>query len=317
MKVSKVVLIVVALHVLVIGGIFIFEGCSRTRVQAPEMAANESQPAVSPDQAAPTDPSALPPGLTPATPDALATAPTAPLAPAPAAPAPAPTVTYAVVKGDSLWKIAKAQGTTTEELMRANNLTKTSTLRIGQKLTLPAKAETGSALAAAAAAPATEPSGANYTVKSGDSLWKIANQNGVTVASLKQANSLSSDKLKIGQKLAIPAKSATAAASATPVAAPPTVQAGMATSTYHQWEEPGMSFVENGQTIHVIDFDESLGMIAAKYGVSTKALMSANNITDARNIHPGQRLVIPSASGAAAPAASLAAPVVQTTASAK
>jgi len=42
MKVSKVVLIVVALHVLVIGGIFIFEGCSRSKSSVPALAENET-----------------------------------------------------------------------------------------------------------------------------------------------------------------------------------------------------------------------------------------------------------------------------------
>ncbi len=41
MKVSKVVLIVVALHALVIGGIFVFEGCSRSKTATTDMAANE------------------------------------------------------------------------------------------------------------------------------------------------------------------------------------------------------------------------------------------------------------------------------------
>jgi hypothetical protein len=48
MKVSKVVLIVVALHVLVIGGIVVFEGCSRVKSNTPDMAANESRPANNP-----------------------------------------------------------------------------------------------------------------------------------------------------------------------------------------------------------------------------------------------------------------------------
>ena len=42
-----------------------------------------------------------------------------------------------------------------------------------------------------------------YTVKSGDSLWKIAQQNKVTVSQLKQWNHLKSDKILPNQKLVI------------------------------------------------------------------------------------------------------------------
>ena len=47
-------------------------------------------------------------------------------------------------------------------------------------------------------------SSATYTVVSGDSLWKIANKKGTTIAKLKSANSLKSDTIYVGQKLVIP-----------------------------------------------------------------------------------------------------------------
>ncbi|WP_034345422.1 M23 family metallopeptidase [Deinococcus misasensis] len=44
----------------------------------------------------------------------------------------------------------------------------------------------------------------DYTVKSGDTLSRIAQQYGITVQELKQANNLTSDIIRIGQKLDIP-----------------------------------------------------------------------------------------------------------------
>lgn len=44
-------------------------------------------------------------------------------------------------------------------------------------------------------------SAATYTVKSGDSLWKIANQYGVTYQTLMKWNNLSSTTIRVEQKL--------------------------------------------------------------------------------------------------------------------
>ena len=46
-----------------------------------------------------------------------------------------------------------------------------------------------------------------HTVKKGESLSRIANKYGVTVAALKSANGLKGDNIQPGQKLKIPAKS--------------------------------------------------------------------------------------------------------------
>ncbi len=306
MKVSKVVLIVVALHVLVIGGIFIFEGCSRAKTSAPEMAENET-PATTDAENLPAVPADN--NLTPAQPT--------PAPAAAAAPAPPPAAkTYTVKKGDSLWKIAKAEGVSIGDIARANNLSKTTTLKIGQKLQVPAKSEpvtaqasvvptTAGETAAPATAAATPMEGNIYIVKTGDSLWKIARTQNVTVSAIKQANNLSSDLLKIGQKLHLPTATADVV---------PTAQAGIATSSASDWKEPG-TYTENGQTIHIVDIGESPAIIAKKYGVNTDDLMKVNNISDARRIVVGQRLVIPTQTAAPpVPAASTtpaaAAPIV-------
>ena len=67
----------------------------------------------------------------------------------------APTATYAVRRGDSPSKIARAHGVSTEDLLAANGLSKRSILRIDQELKIPARSE-----------PAAEPAPAPVRVAS-------------------------------------------------------------------------------------------------------------------------------------------------------
>ena len=73
--------------------------------------------------------------------------------------------------GDSLWNIANRLGTTVNELKSLNNLT-SNNLSIGQVLRVPSSNSSAN----------TENT---YVVKSGDSLWNIANRLGTTVNELK------------------------------------------------------------------------------------------------------------------------------------
>ena len=98
-----------------------------------------------------------------------------------------PSNTYIVKSGDSLYSIAKKYGITVDALKNANGKT-SNLLSIGEILVIPPTTTTTR----------------TYTVKAGDSLWKIATNYGVSVNALKQANGLSSDLLSIGQVLVIP-----------------------------------------------------------------------------------------------------------------
>jgi LysM repeat protein len=50
-----------------------------------------------------------------------------------------------------------------------------------------------------------------YTVKSGDTLTKVATAHKTTVKALRAANNLKTDAIKVGQKLTIPTPPAPAA----------------------------------------------------------------------------------------------------------
>ena len=100
--------------------------------------------------------------------------------------------TYIVKKGDSLWSISKKYGVTVEELKAANNLS-SNLLNVGQVLKIPTES-------------APPEDYIVYTVKKGDTLYRIANEYNTTVDNLIKYNNLSSPNLSIGQKLLIPGK---------------------------------------------------------------------------------------------------------------
>lgn len=114
------------------------------------------------------------------------------------------------------------------------------------------------------------------TVRSGDTLYKIATRAGLSVAQLKAANKLKSDTIRPGQVLKLSRVAALPAAPAHATAAAP------AAVTY---------------TVQRGDF---LSKIAAKYGVSVGALQAANHLSGTL-ISPGQRLKIPARGAAPAP----------------
>lgn len=97
------------------------------------------------------------------------------------------TVTHTVSRGEFLGKIAEQYQVSVSTIRRANSL-KSDTLWVGQKLSIPG---------------ATTPD-RKHKVKRGEYLGKIAANYGVTIESLRQANSLRSDTLAVGQTLIIP-----------------------------------------------------------------------------------------------------------------
>lgn len=97
---------------------------------------------------------------------------------------------YVVRSGDTLWLLAQRYNTTVDAIKNLNGLS-SNDLSIGQILKIPT--------AGAAPAPYFE-----YTVRSGDTLWLLAQRYGTTVDAIKNLNNLSSDILNIGQVLRIP-----------------------------------------------------------------------------------------------------------------
>ncbi|WP_050053139.1 N-acetylmuramoyl-L-alanine amidase [Vibrio coralliirubri] len=103
---------------------------------------------------------------------------------------------HKVSRGESLSVIASKYGTSTQTLMKFNNL-KSSSLAIGQVLKIPGSASSSSSSSAVKTKTIT------HTVKSGEYLGKIASRYKVLVADIKRENRLKSETLRVGQKLRI------------------------------------------------------------------------------------------------------------------
>ncbi len=218
-------------------------------------------------------------------------APTRPGAePAPVASTPAKT--YTVQKGDSFYTIARRHGITIDELTAANNLGKNAAIRPGQKLVIPGKAGTPTAVASGlkSTGPVAAPAGggATYTVKSGDTLSKIAARNRTTASALRSLNGISGDHLRIGQVLQLPGNG-TATAPTPSLPPPASAQPTTVSSSVLAPSGPG---------VHTVAAGESAESIARRYQISVGELVRANQITDPRRIRIGQVLTIPGAAAA-------------------
>ncbi len=107
-----------------------------------------------------------------------------------------------------------------------------------------------------------------YIVQNGDTLGEIALRHGLSTSQLKQANNLTSDLIRVGQKLNMPAGSSV----------------GSATST-----ATTSATINN---LHIVARGDTLGSIALTYGVSVGDVKRANQLSS-DIIRVGQSLKIP------------------------
>lgn len=110
-----------------------------------------------------------------------------------------------------------------------------------------------------------------HTVAAGDTLYRIAQQYGVTIQSIVDANAITDpNALEVGQQLLITAGSGDSADTTTDPAAGAT-----------------------GERTHIVQSGENLFRIGLQYGFSAEELASYNGLTDATRIDVGQVIKIP------------------------
>lgn len=159
-------------------------------------------------------------------------------------------VIHTVRSGDTLDAIARRYGVTVASLRMTNRL-EGNIIRAGQRLRIPSDA-------------AKESDTVIYTVKSGDTLSTVAERYNVSVTKLKRANRLTSNMLRVGDRLEIPSA-----------------------DRVERNVKPAPE-----TRVHVVRSGDTLSEIGERYGVSVSKLRSANGLRG-NSLRIGQRLVIP------------------------
>lgn len=121
--------------------------------------------------------------------------------------------TYVVQKDDTFYRIARSNFISVDELLSLNGLNDKSVLMVGQKLRVPARKDFAKNTTVSEVQETKKPESKvteqrkfdTYTVQKGDTLYRIAKVNAISVDELKSLNGLDSKSaLKVGQKLKIP-----------------------------------------------------------------------------------------------------------------
>ncbi|EAG9260058.1 autolysin [Listeria monocytogenes] len=198
---------------------------------------------------------------------------------------------YTVVKGDSLWRIANNHKVTIANLKAWNNL-KSDFIYPGQKLKVSAgstttntntsKPSTGTSTSNPSTGTSTNANAKVYTVVKGDSLWRIANNNKVTIANLKAWNNLKSDFIYPGQKLKVSAGSTTTNTN--------TSKPSTNTNTSKPSTNNSTSTSTNAK-VYTVAKGDSLWRIANNNKVTIANLKAWNNLKS-DFIYPGQKLKV-------------------------
>lgn len=158
-----------------------------------------------------------------------------------------PETVYIVQRGDTLSAIGRRYGVTVQALVSYNTLSST-TIYVGQRLLIPGQP--------APTYPTT------YVVQRGDTLYRIAQRYGTTVAALMQVNNLRSEAIYVGQRLTISVAS-----------------------------DPNQPLI-----YHTVQRGDTLSALARRYNISVAAIRAANGLPN-DNIYVGQRLLIPNSLG--------------------
>ena len=182
---------------------------------------------------------------------------------------------YTVVTGDSLYAIARKTGTSIQDLLSLNGLNLNSVIHPGQVLQLSnayestTTEETVTTTEETASSEETSTSGnaQMYYVHQGDTLYRIARNNGISLSTLLEWNNLSVDSpIYPGQGLIVSYSSSSSS-------------------------EESNTTTQSSESTYTVKAGDGLWRIAKNHGLTLDELKSMNQLTS-NIIQPGQVLIV-------------------------
>ncbi len=178
---------------------------------------------------------------------------------------------HKVKRGETLGKIAKKYRTTVSVIAELNNMSPRKTIRTGQYLTVPIT--TAGSAKSSYTYSSKSPTASNnssyfiYKVRRNDNLHDLSRRYGTNISAIRKLNGFSSRRpLYAGEKIKIPGS-------------------GYASKN-------AIDRLAEDLVIHIVQEGDTLWKIAKSYRTSLSNLLTWNQLSDADNIRPGQRLKI-------------------------
>lgn len=182
-----------------------------------------------------------------------------------------PASRHTVRPGETLADIAAEYGVTIRALIEANDIANANLIRVGQNLRVPG--ENGSSTVI-------------HVVAAGDTLARIAHRYGTSIPAILALNEIDDPSMiYAGTKITVSGSAATTEAEQDEQSAPDDTTPESADAT-----------------THTVGAGETLGDIAAAYGVTANAIARLNDLANPNRIRVGQELRIPAGSEDTAPA---------------
>ena len=177
---------------------------------------------------------------------------------------------YRIQPGDTFGAIAQRLGVPLDRLLEMNTHLHPRKLQVGAKILLPQSPQKMKGpLQNAASANGNTPMPQSHIVRRGENFWLIARKYGISTQELMRINTgLNPKRLRIGMKIHLPS---------------PKRPAKVEKNEKKNPDRP---------LHHLVGPGENIWLIAKRYGISTKSLLTWNRLSASAKIFPGEKLIV-------------------------